>query len=146
MLMRTDPYRELDRLVQQVMGTPPRPVSMPMDAYRDGETFVVHIDLPGVTAEAIDLQVEKNVLTVRAERSRSAADDSLKAPGETRVTSSRLSMRWRNSALLLKAQGERNKDNTAMANTMGSAKRSTGPTQAVSGSPEANQTTISESR
>src|SRR5579875_2151246 len=68
MLMRTDPFRELDRLTQQVLGTAARPASMPMDAYRHGDTFYVHFDLPGIQPDSIDLQVEKNVLTVRAER------------------------------------------------------------------------------
>jgi HSP20 family protein len=71
MLMRTDPFRELDRLTQQVFGTngtPARPSVMPMDAWRDGETFVVEFDLPGVAADSIDLDVERNVVTVKAER------------------------------------------------------------------------------
>src|SRR5579875_533475 len=68
MLMRTDPFRELDRLTQQMFGTTARPAMMPMDAYRSGDEFVVHFDLPGVKADSIDLQVEQNVLTVRAER------------------------------------------------------------------------------
>jgi HSP20 family protein len=68
MLMRTDPFRDLDRLTQQVLGTAARPAAMPMDAYRKGDTFFVHFDLPGVQADSIDLQVEQNVLTVRAER------------------------------------------------------------------------------
>jgi HSP20 family protein len=68
MLMRTDPFRELDRLTQQVLGTAARPAAMPMDAYRHGDTFYVHFDLPGVQPGSIDLQVEQNVLTVRAER------------------------------------------------------------------------------
>src|SRR5438270_8808019 len=70
MLMRTDPFRDLDRWTQQVFGTPARPAAMPIDAYRSGEEFVVHFDLPGVDAESIDLTVEKNVLTVHAERRR----------------------------------------------------------------------------
>ena len=70
MLMRTDPFRELDRLTQQVLGTPSRPAAMPIDAYRNGEEFVVQFDLPGVDADSIDLTVEKNVLTVHAERRR----------------------------------------------------------------------------
>lgn len=70
MLMRTDPFRELDRLTQQVVGTPARPAAVPIDAFRDGETFVVAIDLPGVTADSIDLTVEKNVLTIHATRTR----------------------------------------------------------------------------
>ncbi|MEU0881338.1 Hsp20/alpha crystallin family protein [Lentzea sp. NPDC005914] len=71
MLMRTDPFRELDRLTQQVFGTPgtwSRPTAMPMDAYRDGDQFVVSFDLPGVSPDAIELDVERNVLTVKAER------------------------------------------------------------------------------
>lgn len=68
MLMRTDPFRELDRFVQQVTGTWSRPTPMPMDAYRADDEFVVAFDLPGVPADAIDLNVERNVLTVKAER------------------------------------------------------------------------------
>jgi HSP20 family protein len=72
MLMRTDPFRELDRLTQHMLGntsgTWSRPTAMPMDAYRDGDRFVVAFDLPGVSPDAIDLDVERNVLTVKAER------------------------------------------------------------------------------
>jgi HSP20 family protein len=74
MLMRTDPFRDLDRLAQQVLGTPARPAAMPIDAYREGDEFVVEFDLPGVDTGSIELTVEKNVLTVHAERRRSAAD------------------------------------------------------------------------
>jgi HSP20 family protein len=78
MLMRTDPFRELDRLTQQVFGgaqgTWSRPTAMPMDAYRDGEQFVVCFDLPGVLPDAIELNVERNVLTVKAERRPVAGD------------------------------------------------------------------------
>jgi len=75
MLMRTDPFRDLDRLVQQVAGTPTRPAAMPMDAYRNQDTFLVQFDLPGVETESIDLTVEKNVLTVHAQRSRPSNND-----------------------------------------------------------------------
>jgi HSP20 family protein len=71
MLMRTDPFRELDRLTQQVFGTDgtfARPSVMPMDAWRDGDTFHVEFDLPGVNPDSIDLDVERNVVTVKAER------------------------------------------------------------------------------
>ncbi|MEV5961501.1 Hsp20/alpha crystallin family protein [Kribbella sp. NPDC051952] len=73
MLMRTDPFREFDRLAQLMSGnaTPgtwSKPNPMPMDAYRSGDEYVVAFDLPGVSAEAIDLDVERNVLTVKAER------------------------------------------------------------------------------
>ena len=70
MLMRTDPFRDLDRFAQQVFGTTARPAAMPIDAYRDGEAFVVQFDLPGVEPDSIDLTVEKNVLTVHARRER----------------------------------------------------------------------------
>ena len=75
MLMRTDPFRELDRLAQQVLGTPSRPAAMPIDAFRRGDEFVVEFDLPGVDPGSIDLTVEKNVLTVHAQRQRSHGDD-----------------------------------------------------------------------
>jgi HSP20 family protein len=78
MLMRTDPFRELDRFTQQLFGqngTWSRPAVMPMDAYREGEEFVVHFDLPGVDPSTVDLNVERNVLTVKAERTHSYGDD-----------------------------------------------------------------------
>ncbi|MEH0634001.1 Hsp20/alpha crystallin family protein [Streptomyces bottropensis] len=68
MLMRSDPFREFDRLAQQVFGSDNRPAVTPMDAYRSGDDFVVHFDLPGVDPETIDLDIERNVLNVRAER------------------------------------------------------------------------------
>ena len=68
MLMRTDPFRDLDRLTQQLLGTNARPSAMLMDAWRDGEQFVVEFDLPGVSPDLVDLDVERNVLTVTAHR------------------------------------------------------------------------------
>ena len=69
MLLRsTDPFREFDRLTQQLLGSTNRPAVMPMDAWREGDTFVLELDLPGVSPETIDIDVERNVLTVRAER------------------------------------------------------------------------------
>lgn len=70
MLMRTDPFRDFDRLAQQVLGagTTSRPAVMPMDAWREGDTFVIEFDLPGVRPETVDIDVERNVLTLRAER------------------------------------------------------------------------------
>jgi HSP20 family protein len=73
MLMRTDPFRELDRLAGQLFGTAAagtwsHPNPMPLDAYRDADTYVVCFDLPGVDPAAIELEVERNVLTVKAER------------------------------------------------------------------------------
>lgn len=68
MLMRTDPFRDLDRIAQQVFGTPTRPAAMTMDAWRDGDTFEVEFDLPGISPDSINLDVERNVVTVKAER------------------------------------------------------------------------------
>lgn len=68
MLIRTDPFRDFDRLAAQVFGTAARPAVMPMDAWRDGERFVVEFDLPALDTDSVDIDVERNVLTVRAER------------------------------------------------------------------------------
>ncbi|PPJ27001.1 hypothetical protein C5E45_21985 [Nocardia nova] len=68
MLMRTDPFRDLDRWMQQVFGTQARPVVMPMDAWREGDEFVVEFDLPGIDPDSLDLDIERNVVTVRASR------------------------------------------------------------------------------
>jgi len=76
MLMRTDPFRDFDRLAQQILGngTTSRPAIMPMDAWREGDVFVLEFDLPGVAPESLDLDVERNVLTIRAERPRRSGD------------------------------------------------------------------------
>ncbi|MFJ7243029.1 Hsp20/alpha crystallin family protein [Kitasatospora sp. NPDC098652] len=71
MLLRTDPFRELDRLTQQFLnttGTWSRPTPMPLDAYRSGDEYVICFDLPGVAPDAIDIDVERNMVTVKAER------------------------------------------------------------------------------
>ena len=68
MLRTTDPFRDFDRFAQQLLGTATRPASMPMDAWREGDEFVLELDLPGVAPDTIDLDVERNVLTIRAER------------------------------------------------------------------------------
>ncbi|MGP3691377.1 Hsp20/alpha crystallin family protein [Streptomyces sp. IBSNAI002] len=81
MLMRTDPFREMDRIVQQLSGTSgtwSKPSVMPMDAYRDGDAYVIAFDLPGVSTEAIDIDVERNMLTVKAERRPALKADSVK--------------------------------------------------------------------
>jgi HSP20 family protein len=75
MLVRADPLHDFDRLAQQMMGTTARPAAMSMDAWRDGEQFIVEFDLPGVDPDTMDLDVERNVLTVKAERRPSTADD-----------------------------------------------------------------------
>lgn len=68
MLMRTDPFRELDRFTQQLLGTPAHPSPMPIDAYQKDNAFYVHFDIPGVDPSTIDVTVEQNVLVVKAER------------------------------------------------------------------------------
>ncbi|HEY8456824.1 MAG TPA: Hsp20/alpha crystallin family protein [Actinopolymorphaceae bacterium] len=72
MVLRTDPFREFDRLTQQLLGpmlaTLGRPTMIPMDAYREGDNFIVHFDMPGIDPDSIDLQVEQKTLTVKAER------------------------------------------------------------------------------
>jgi HSP20 family protein len=74
--MRTDPFRDFDRLAQQLLGagTTSRPAVMPMDAWREGDTFVLEFDLPGVSPESLDIDVERNVLTIKAERPRRNGD------------------------------------------------------------------------
>jgi HSP20 family protein len=73
MLLRTtDPFRDFDRLAGQLLGTSwgttNRPAVMPMDAWREGDRFVIEFDLPGINRDSIDIDVERNVLTVKAER------------------------------------------------------------------------------
>jgi HSP20 family protein len=92
MLMRTDPFRDLDRLTQQVFGTDgtlARPSVMPMDAWRDGDLFRVEFDVPGVDPDSIDLDVERNVVTVKAERPARASDAELIAAERPRGVFSR---------------------------------------------------------
>src|ERR1700704_5024052 len=68
MLMRTDPFRDLDRLTRQLLGTASQPAVMPMDAWQEGEQFVVEFDLPGMDPDSLELDLDRNVLTVHAER------------------------------------------------------------------------------
>ena len=82
MLMRTDPFRDFDRLTETALGTRARPALMPMTAYREDGAFVVHLDLPGATADSIDLTVEQNVLTVHAERKPPVGDNAERAIDE----------------------------------------------------------------
>src|SRR5687768_6309035 len=74
MLMRTDPFRDIDRLAETFFGTPGRPAVMHVDAERDGDWFYVYFDLPGVDPDSIDLTVERNVLSVQARRQRTQRD------------------------------------------------------------------------
>jgi HSP20 family protein len=91
MLMRTDPFREFDRLAQQLIGTASTsgPAIMPMDAWRESDTFVLEFDLPGVSPDSVDIDVERNVLTVRAERPGNEGDREMLASERPRGQFSR---------------------------------------------------------
>ncbi|MCP2296676.1 HSP20 family protein [Nocardia amikacinitolerans] len=89
MLMRTDPFRDLDRLAQQVFGTAAHPAAMPIDAWREGDRFVVEFDLPGMDPDSLDLDVERNVVTVRAVRPELAGDREVIAAERSRGVFSR---------------------------------------------------------
>ncbi|MGQ4601422.1 Hsp20 family protein [Nocardia sp. R6R-6] len=89
MLMRTDPFRDLDRLTQQMFGTSARPAVMPMDAWREDDDFYVELDLPGIDPESLDLDIERNVVTVKASRPQLDPDRSMLAAERTRGVFSR---------------------------------------------------------
>jgi HSP20 family protein len=78
-LVRSDPFRDVDRLFQQLWGgqngNGSRSMAMPMDAFRKDDSFLMRLDLTGVTAEAVELTVEENVLTIKAERPVPPASD-----------------------------------------------------------------------
>jgi len=80
MLMRFDPFQELTR--QAMTGTRRQPASMPMDAYRQGDRVHIYLDVPGVTREDLDVIVEKNALTVTANRAWEPSEDMQVLAGE----------------------------------------------------------------
>ncbi|HZP27432.1 MAG TPA: Hsp20/alpha crystallin family protein [Acidimicrobiia bacterium] len=69
MLLRYDPFRDFDRFTESVFSGPNRRTWMPMDAYRHGDRVELLFDLPGVAADAVEVGVERNVLTIKAGRS-----------------------------------------------------------------------------
>lgn len=75
MATRFDPFLDLDRLVGQAFGSARAAAQMPMDLYRSGDHFVMHVDLPGADPGTIDVNVEDRTMTVRAERSTRTDDD-----------------------------------------------------------------------
>jgi HSP20 family protein len=83
-LLRFDPFREFDRLAEELDRSVARTSPMPMDAYRRGNHVVVHLDVPGVRAEDVDVTVERNVLTVRATRRADLGEDDERIVGERR--------------------------------------------------------------
>ena len=72
-MFRFDPFRDFDRLTEQMLGAPAgsarAPRFMPMDLYRSGDHYVLHADLPGIDPSSVDVNVENGTLTVSAERS-----------------------------------------------------------------------------
>jgi HSP20 family protein len=71
-VLRFDPFRDIDRLAEQVLGAQAgsarAPRLMPMDLYRSGDHYVVHADLPGVDPGSVDVSVDNGTLTIKAER------------------------------------------------------------------------------
>jgi len=77
MLLRFDPFRDIDRLANEILGAPRVPQPMPMDCYRHGDTFFLHFDLPGIDTDTLDITEENNTLTVRAQRPAAAPQDAV---------------------------------------------------------------------
>ncbi len=61
-------FRDLDRLTGQLLSGTQVPMAMPMDVWREGQSYHVALDLPGIDADSIDVRVERNTLTVSAQR------------------------------------------------------------------------------
>ncbi|RUQ98959.1 Hsp20/alpha crystallin family protein [Labedella endophytica] len=68
MAMNFDPFRELDRVAGAFLDTRRGPRLMPMDLYRDGDHYVLAADLPGIDPGSVDIDVDGQLLTIRAER------------------------------------------------------------------------------
>lgn len=75
MAARYDPFQELDRLFANALATPTTASAMPLDLYREGDRFVAKLDLPGVSPETIDIDVDDRTLTIRAERPARQGED-----------------------------------------------------------------------
>lgn len=88
-MLRFDPFRDLDRMAEQLLGAPAgsarSPRFMPMDLYRTGDHYVLHADLPGVDPGSVDVNIENNVLTIKAERS-SRTEEGVQWVGSERPT------------------------------------------------------------
>ena len=78
-MLHPDPFRDIDRLAAQLLGTSPGsarvPLAMPMDLYRSGDHYVLHADLPGVDPNSVDVSVDGGILTVTAQRSERTEQD-----------------------------------------------------------------------
>ena len=78
-MLHPDPFRDIDRLAAQLLGTSAGsarvPLTMPMDLYRSGDHYVLHADLPGVDPDSVDVSIDSGVLTVTAQRSERTEHD-----------------------------------------------------------------------
>lgn len=68
MAMYFDPFRELDRIAANLLDSRQGPRLMPIDLHKDGDTYILNADLPGVDPGSIDVDVDGQLLTIRAER------------------------------------------------------------------------------
>ena len=75
MIVAIEPLGQPDRSAQHISNTAGKQ-TMPMDAYRDGDQLIVHFDIPGIDPDSLELNVENNVLTVKANRPRPQIEDS----------------------------------------------------------------------
>ncbi|WP_424449118.1 Hsp20/alpha crystallin family protein [Microbacterium arborescens] len=69
-----DPFRDLDRIASSLFDTRRGPRRMPMDLYRDGDHYVMTADLPGIDPGSVDIDVDGQLLTIRAERTLASGD------------------------------------------------------------------------
>jgi HSP20 family protein len=87
MLLRFDPFRDIDRLAHEILGAPRVPQPMPMDCYRHGDTYFLHFDLPGIDTDTLEVTEENNTLTVRAQRRTTVPEDAVYLVAERPVGS-----------------------------------------------------------
>ncbi len=74
MAMSFDPFSEIDRIASVLIQSRPGPRVMPVDLYRDGDRYILSADLPGVDPGSVDIDVDGQLLTIRAQRSAARAD------------------------------------------------------------------------
>lgn len=75
MAMTFDPFAELDRLTGSLLGTQQGPRFMPVDLYRDGDKYILNADMPGLDPGSVDIDVDGQLLTIRARRTAEAQGD-----------------------------------------------------------------------
>jgi HSP20 family protein len=88
MLVRTDPFHDLDRLTRQIFGNGARSNIMPMDAYRKGGDYWIQFNVPGARPEDIEVTAERNMLTVKAQTKPTVEGEDLEWVAAERPTGS----------------------------------------------------------